>query len=221
MKNLLAALLALAAACAAVPGRSQDVPDSETAQRARIAAERAQVEANFKTQEKSCYRKFAVNECLSAARALRREALADLRRQEVSLNDADRKRQGAQRQREIEERSATAGPPRPGQPATSSRSDQGAREAQAAKRAADRSDRESKLASQPDRAAQARQRIAQQEAQRKRMESDRGRAAAEAAQAAKRREEQRAEAQQHREAVERRLAEQKKPPADPLPQPAN
>jgi hypothetical protein len=196
-----------------------DAPDTAAQQRARIAFDRAEVEANFKTQEKACYSKFAVNDCLSAARAVRREALADLRRQEVSLNDADRKRKGAERQREIEERSATALPSAPGQ-AAKPRPDQGEREAQAARRAADRTAREASLASQPDRAAQARQRLAQQDAQRRRMEADRGHAAGDAAQAAKRREEQRIQAQQHRDSVDHRVAEQKKRPAQPLPQPA-
>lgn len=219
MKILLLALCGLLVAGAPATGRA-DAPDTAAQQRARIAADRAEVEANFKAQEKACYNKFGVNDCLSKARALRREALADLRRQEVSLNDADRKLKGAERQREIEERSATATAPRPGQPATA-RPDQGEREAQAAKRAADRSAHESKLASQPDRSTPAQQRIAQQEAQRKRMESDRARSAAEAAQAAKRREEQRIQSQQHRESVEHRLADDKKPLANPLPQPTN
>ena len=99
MKKL---LLWLAAAVVAQAVLAQDQGDA-AAQRARIAAERAQVETRFRTDQKDCYGLFAVNDCLNAAKARRREAMADLRRQEISLNDAERKRKGAERQRQIEE----------------------------------------------------------------------------------------------------------------------
>lgn len=76
------------------------------AERDRISAERARVEAAFIEREKACYGKFAVNDCIDAARALRREAVADLRRQEILLNDAQRKRKADERLRELEERKA-------------------------------------------------------------------------------------------------------------------
>ena len=80
--------------------------ESAAAERARIAAERGKAEAAFRVQEKACYGKFAVNDCLSAAKAQRRQVLADLRRQEISLNDAQRKRKAAERLRELDQRSA-------------------------------------------------------------------------------------------------------------------
>jgi colicin import membrane protein len=93
---LLALLLPLAAA-------AQD--DEDAKQRARIAAERTQAEAVFQAQEKACYGRFAVDDCLNAAKAQRRNVLADLRRQELSLNEALRKRKAADHLRSIEERS--------------------------------------------------------------------------------------------------------------------
>ena len=102
MKKL---LFWIAAACLVQVALAQDAEDPAAA-RAHISAERSQVEAAFRLQEKGCYSKFAVNDCLKAARAQRRETLADLKRQETSLNDADRKRKGAERQRALEEKAA-------------------------------------------------------------------------------------------------------------------
>jgi len=95
-------LLCLAAAVLQVAAFAQDVRDAP-AQRARIAAARQQVETTFGAQEKACYGQFAVNDCLDDARARRRTALADLRRQEIVLNDAERRQRAAGRQRELEE----------------------------------------------------------------------------------------------------------------------
>ena len=100
MKQLLFCLTLLAAAAPALA--QSDPPDQ--AERTRIAAERNKAEARLKAQEAACYKTFAVNDCVSAARAERRERLADLRRQELSLNDADRRRRSAERLRSIEER---------------------------------------------------------------------------------------------------------------------
>lgn len=88
-----------------LPLRAQE-PAETAAERARISTERGKAEATFTAQEKACYGKFAVNDCIAAARAQRREALADLRRQEVGLNDLERKRKAAERLREIDARRA-------------------------------------------------------------------------------------------------------------------
>lgn len=88
----------------ALPALAQDA--GAAAERQRIQAERARAESVFAAEEKICWGKFAVNDCIDAAKSRRREALADLRRQEISLNDADRKRKAAERLREIEERKA-------------------------------------------------------------------------------------------------------------------
>ena len=61
-------------------------PDAVSAERARITAERSRADAAFTAQEKVCYGKFAVNDCIDTARAKRREAMAELRRQEIALN---------------------------------------------------------------------------------------------------------------------------------------
>jgi hypothetical protein len=76
------------------------------AEQARIAAERDAAQARFVAAEKDCYRKFAVDDCINEARTRRRTVMSDLRRQEVSLADAQRKRKAAERVRSVEERSS-------------------------------------------------------------------------------------------------------------------
>ena len=61
------------------------------AERQRIGQERAAQEAIFLQAEGVCYSRFAVSDCLREARKIRRLALDDLRRQELVLNDMERK----------------------------------------------------------------------------------------------------------------------------------
>lgn len=109
--NLLRSFLVAAACLAAVAAHAQAAAEPEGLQpekeRARIAAERGQIEKRFAGEEEQCYRKFAVNDCIQESRKRRREELADLRRQELSLNDAQRKRRAAEQiQRADEKQSA-------------------------------------------------------------------------------------------------------------------
>ncbi len=67
----------------------------EAAQRAWIAETRARYEAQFRVPEIACYQRFAVNDCLIESRRTEREVMADLRRQEILINDTQRKRRGA------------------------------------------------------------------------------------------------------------------------------
>jgi len=113
--NKLAFLLA---AGLALPAAAQNQQAEEAAERARIASERTRIEADFEQANKACYQKFAVNDCIADARAKRRELLADLRRQELVLNDADRRRRASERLDEIEKktedkRAAQASAPAP------------------------------------------------------------------------------------------------------------
>ena len=81
-------------------------PGAIDAERSRIETERARLEAGFLTEDVACYKRFAVNSCLEKVNAKRREAMADLRRQEISLNDEDRKIRGAEQLRKTEEKSS-------------------------------------------------------------------------------------------------------------------
>lgn len=68
-------------------------PADRQAQRLRITQERERQDALYGAAERMCYQRFAVNDCLHAARLQRRAALDELRRQEVILNDLDRQAQ--------------------------------------------------------------------------------------------------------------------------------
>ncbi|HWI81661.1 hypothetical protein [Ramlibacter sp.] len=215
MKLLLIALFAAGPVVAA----AQDAPDAAVAaQRARIAAERARVEGDFKLQERACWGKFAVNDCLAAARAKRREALSDLRRQDISLNDAERKQRGAARQRSIEERSAPAGQPAASAGRPRARDE---RDAQAAQRAADLAARQAGRTPRTEPAGDARQRAAERQQELERKAADRGARDQDAVRNVQRREEQQRQAQERKERLQRRLAARQKAPAAPLPAPAD
>jgi len=75
-------------------------------ERARLQEQRDRAGAAYDKEEAACYRKFAVTDCLAEVRGRRREALADLRRQEISLNSVERKRKGADQLVRIEEKSS-------------------------------------------------------------------------------------------------------------------
>ncbi|MBC7681624.1 MAG: hypothetical protein H7172_04765 [Ferruginibacter sp.] len=81
------------------------------AEHARITSERQQIEKRFADEEAGCFQKFAVNDCRDASRARRRVEIADLRRQEISLNDAERKRKGAEQLQRMEQSAAAKDEP--------------------------------------------------------------------------------------------------------------
>ncbi len=113
-------------------------PDSVAQERARIATERQAAEARFASEEKACNVKFAVTDCVNEARARRREVLADLRRQDISINDAERKRRSSERIKTIEERSSPQAQQQAAEQRATARSEQAAREQAFAQKAADR-----------------------------------------------------------------------------------
>lgn len=79
------------------PATQPGVPEEpEARERARIRAARASEQERSAELERACYARFAVNDCLIEVRRARRDVLADLRRQELSLNDAQRKRRAAE-----------------------------------------------------------------------------------------------------------------------------
>jgi colicin import membrane protein len=111
MKRLIAVfvLFSLAGALQAQVGsRANDLDPSIAldAERARIQAQRDVIGLEFEKQEAGCYQKFAVNDCLTRIRMVRRDAMADLRRQELSLNAAEARRKAAEQLARIEEKSS-------------------------------------------------------------------------------------------------------------------
>lgn len=81
---------------------------SAEAERVRIENRRQQLQAEFAVEDAACHQKFAVNSCLNEINTKHREAMADLRRQEISLNDDERKRRGAEQIRRVEEKRSAA-----------------------------------------------------------------------------------------------------------------
>ncbi len=210
--------LIIAALILSVAVHAQGRPDDDegvAAQRARIAAERSDAEAAFRAQEKACYGKFAVNDCLAAAKAHRREVLADLRRQEVSLNDAQRKRRAAEHLRNLQERSSPERQQSDTERRDRSMAEQRDREAAAAQKAAGRASSE---ASGPAKAAERQQEVERKQAEARAARKQR---AEEAAQNVKDRQQRLAEAQERKASRDRRLAERGKPAAKPLPSPTD
>ena len=82
------------------------VPVTPDAERARINTERVKLEAAFNLEISACYKKILVNKCLDEIKPRRRDALADLRRQEITLNAMERKAKGAEQVKKTEEKSS-------------------------------------------------------------------------------------------------------------------
>ncbi|MDR3371822.1 hypothetical protein [Rhodoferax sp.] len=78
------------------------LPLDAQAERQRIAQERADHEAVYLQAERECYSRFAVSDCLRAARKNRRLAMDELRRQELILNDLDRQTNAQEALKRIE-----------------------------------------------------------------------------------------------------------------------
>ncbi len=81
----------------------QDFLDAE---RKRIASERARLESDAAVRQAACYKKFWVNDCLDEIKAQRRIWVADLRRQEISLDEQDRKAKAAQQIQKTEDKAS-------------------------------------------------------------------------------------------------------------------
>src|SRR6476620_10558901 len=97
-KHFLASLLLFSLSAVAW---GADESKEAAAERARIAAERARAETTFQAEQKACYSRFSVSGCIDDARDRRNALLGDLRRQEIVLNDAQRKARAADRIKEL------------------------------------------------------------------------------------------------------------------------
>jgi colicin import membrane protein len=106
MKNLAVAccLATLGMVALAQPAVPAETPPTRDVERARINADRARLEAGFLAEDAECYKKFAVNSCLGKVNERRREAMGDLRRQELILNDEERRIRGGDQIRKTEEK---------------------------------------------------------------------------------------------------------------------
>lgn len=214
MKRTAAVLLA---ALAAWPAFGQPA-DSVAAERERIRGERAAAEAGFAEAQKACYSRFAVHDCIDAARRARNATLAGLRAQELSLNEAERKRKAAERLRELEERQS----PQRQEEAAERRARSVAEQQQRASELADKKESRDRKAAEAA-AREPRTPRAPREAPRPHPTRQphapkaHGPDADEAARNRAAYEERQREAAERRARLEKRLAERSKPAAAPLP----
>jgi hypothetical protein len=185
---------------------------ADQVERDRISRERAAVHAAHEQAVAQCFQQFVVSDCRARADRVQRDALADLRRQEATLNDAERRRAGAAQMQRLEARQSAA------------------REAEAANRReralADQADREqrasSKMQAREQAATSAQGRVADQvsrEQSQAAADREREARAARVGDERRRYEDRQADAQARREKRLKTPAPGAKPPAQPLPVP--
>ena len=93
-------MLMLGLVIASGAGADEPLPDD----RARIARERAAIEATWVARERECVARFVVTSCVEDAQRARRAGLAELRRQEIVLDEAQRRERAAARLESLEKK---------------------------------------------------------------------------------------------------------------------
>ncbi|MDE2607785.1 MAG: hypothetical protein KGL68_17880 [Burkholderiales bacterium] len=196
-------LLAFALAATAAGVQAQ-VPD-EAAQRERIRVEREAAGKRFDEAQKACRSKFAVNDCVDQARRERDDVLSGLKRQERVLDDAERMRRAAERQKALDERRSPERQQEEAQRRAKALADQKSRDARAAAKGAGRTPdgRPAPQGTPRGPVSPGSHGISPEEAAKNRAEY----------------EQRMREAQQHKAEVEARNAKRTQPPAAPLPTP--
>lgn len=90
------------------------VKQQRDAERARITAERKAIQQRRSQEEAACYKRFAVEDCLSATRTRARLADNALRDQESAINAVERREKSAARllsiEQKVEEKNQQTGP---------------------------------------------------------------------------------------------------------------
>jgi hypothetical protein len=100
-------LLLLTGVASCIPVLAAD--GSATAQRARIARDRAAVEREAQAAQAACAEQFAVTACVDHVKADRRDRLRQLDRERALLDDELRKRRASERAAHIEQHQAELG----------------------------------------------------------------------------------------------------------------
>jgi colicin import membrane protein len=185
-------------------------PEQFGTERRRIEVLRSSLQAGFKAEDAFCQKKFAVNSCLADVDARRRQAMADLRRQEIGLNERERKLKGEQQLRKIEDKAIVPAPPGEAASAGSAaeRPKQGRQIDKQLRRAKTQAREPANAATAESKAVRNRQKAAQRAA--------RADQEAQATEAFNRRQR---EAEERRAANQRAKLERAKPAAKPLPIP--
>jgi colicin import membrane protein len=90
----------------AVHVNAQNTTAQLDSDRERIERERTRLQDDFVLEDAACYKKFAVNYCLADVNERRRSALSDLRRQEILINDEERKIRAEEQLRRSDQKAA-------------------------------------------------------------------------------------------------------------------
>ena len=193
-------LVLIASICSVVWAQSELV-GAELTDRSRLAQERKEIETRYSLQEAACYKKFAVSNCLKIVKTEKSEALIEIKRKELVLNDLLRE----ERKAKIEEKKASQ--------KRSITTENGNLTSKTIK---------SITAEEKNRAQLASNRV--DEANRKRRASEakavqRAEKGKQAAELASKHQQKLKEAQEHKVAVEQKNASSTKPKAAPLPIP--
>lgn len=79
-----------------------DVPQAIEKERAQLADRRNAIMADFETRSQACWQRFAVNDCISQARRIRRAELQPVRQAELLLNEQERQWRTEQRNERVQ-----------------------------------------------------------------------------------------------------------------------
>ncbi len=182
------------------------------AERARLTAEQAAVDKAFAAQRAVCFQKFAVEDCLEDSRRTRRAAMDNIKRQRALIDDAERKRRGADALKQLDSKNS----PQRQEEAADRRGQALQSQQERDRRARDAADdRAAAVARQAEnrRAFESRQRAHTQDL------ADEASRRAQAPEEAKRYESKQQKAEAHRADLAKRNAERTEPRAASLPPP--
>ena len=70
--------------------------DLEISERSKLTQDRARIESEFVLKESACYKNFVVDACLRQVNTDKRAALAEIKRQELAVNDLQRQKKKAE-----------------------------------------------------------------------------------------------------------------------------
>lgn len=101
MKRWLFFLLTCAFTLAHAQG-SDEVPETIAKERATLSAKRSAIVAEFELRSQQCWQRFAVNDCISKARRIRRVELEPIRQAELMLNEQERQWRTQQRNERVQ-----------------------------------------------------------------------------------------------------------------------
>jgi colicin import membrane protein len=206
---LLAPAQPVASVATASDDTAQVVRDGE---RDRINTERARLDAGFTAEDIACYKKFLTNKCLDEVKIRRDAVMADFRRQEISLDQQERKEKGAEQIRKTEEKSSAEKQQEAADKRATALKDNEARLEREKQKVADRATMQSNEKSSADAAANRLKDSQQKAGSRKSKQTA-------SAEEVRKFNERLEKAKERQARYERDLANQTKPPANPLPKP--